>query len=101
MAWLAGRRDDHQLGAQRHAEPDRPQDGAAGCDRRAAPVGHERRRSSITIEPGFPQATVGGLRALGYTVGTPGGEIGSVQAVIVECRPASSTAAPTTGAKAR
>lgn len=40
--------------------------------------------SVITIEPGFPQATVDGLRALGYTVGVtaPGGEIGSVQAVI-------------------
>jgi gamma-glutamyltranspeptidase/glutathione hydrolase len=42
--------------------------------------------SSISMEPGFPQATVDGLRALGYTVGitTPGGEIGSVQAVVVD-----------------
>jgi gamma-glutamyltranspeptidase/glutathione hydrolase len=40
--------------------------------------------SSVTMEPGFPQSTVDGLRGLGYTVGitTPGGEIGSVQAVI-------------------
>ena len=44
--------------------------------------------SSISMEPGFPQATVDGLRALGYTVGitSPGGEIGSVQAVIADQR---------------
>lgn len=42
--------------------------------------------STISMEPGFPQSTVDGLRALGYTVGitTPGGEIGSVQAVLVD-----------------
>ena len=42
--------------------------------------------SAISMEPGFPEATVIGLAALGYTVGTttPGGEIGSVQAVIVD-----------------
>jgi len=42
--------------------------------------------STITMEPGFPQATIDGLRALGYAVGitVPGGEIGSVQAVIVD-----------------
>ena len=42
--------------------------------------------STISMEPGFPQSTVDGLRALGYTVGitAPGGEIGSVQAVIVD-----------------
>ena len=42
--------------------------------------------STITLEPGYPQATIDALRALGYTVGitTPGGEIGSVQAVIVD-----------------
>ena len=38
--------------------------------------------SSISLEPGFPQETVDGLRGLGYTVGTS--EIGSVQAVVVE-----------------
>jgi gamma-glutamyltranspeptidase/glutathione hydrolase len=38
--------------------------------------------SSITLEPGFPQATINGLIALGYTVGFA--EIGSVQAVIVD-----------------
>ena len=38
------------------------------------------------MEPGFPQATVDSLRTLGYTVNitTPGGEIGSVQAVLVD-----------------
>lgn len=42
--------------------------------------------STISMEPGFPTATVDGLRALGYTVNItpPGGEIGSVQAVIVD-----------------
>jgi len=42
--------------------------------------------SAITMEPGYPQSTVDGLRTLGYTVGitTPGGEIGSVQAVLVD-----------------
>jgi len=42
--------------------------------------------STISMEPGFPQSTVDGLRTLGYTVGitTPGGEIGSVQAVLVD-----------------
>ena len=38
--------------------------------------------SSISLENGFPDATVAGLRALGYTVGLS--EIGSVQAVLVE-----------------
>ena len=42
--------------------------------------------SSISLEPGYPQSTIDGLRTLGYTVGvtTPGGEIGSVQAVLVD-----------------
>jgi gamma-glutamyltranspeptidase/glutathione hydrolase len=42
--------------------------------------------STISMEPGFPQATVIGLVSLGYTVSItpPGGEIGSVQAVIVD-----------------
>ena len=42
--------------------------------------------STISMEPGFPQSTVDGLRALGYTVSLtgPGGEIGSVQAVLVD-----------------
>jgi gamma-glutamyltranspeptidase/glutathione hydrolase len=42
--------------------------------------------STISMEPGFPQSTVDGLRALGYTVGITGagGEIGSVQAVLVD-----------------
>ena len=42
--------------------------------------------STITMEPGFPQATIDSLRTLGYTVNltTPGGEIGSVQAVLVD-----------------
>ena len=42
--------------------------------------------STISMEPGFPQATVDSLRTLGYTVNitTPGGEIGSVQAVLVD-----------------
>jgi gamma-glutamyltranspeptidase/glutathione hydrolase len=39
-------------------------------------------RSSVSLEPGFPQATVDGLISLGYAVGT--GEIGSVQAVVVD-----------------
>ena len=38
--------------------------------------------SSLTLEPGFPQATVDGLKALGYTVGIT--EFGSVQAVLVD-----------------
>ena len=37
---------------------------------------------SISLEPGFPQPTIDGLRSLCYTVGTS--EIGSVQAVVVE-----------------
>jgi gamma-glutamyltranspeptidase/glutathione hydrolase len=42
--------------------------------------------STISMEPGFPQSTFDGLRTLGYTVGitTPGGEIGSVQGVLVD-----------------
>jgi gamma-glutamyltranspeptidase/glutathione hydrolase len=42
--------------------------------------------STVSMEPGFPAATVTGLGALGYSVGitTPGNEIGSVQAVIVD-----------------
>src|SRR5262249_3676178 len=42
--------------------------------------------SAITMEPGFPQSTIDGLRTLGYTVGitTPGNEIGSVQAVLID-----------------
>jgi len=41
---------------------------------------------NLTMEPGFPQATVDGLRLLGYAVALtpPGGEIGSVQAVTVD-----------------
>ena len=44
--------------------------------------------STISMEPGFPQATVDSLRTLGYTVSitTPGNEIGSVQAVLVDLR---------------
>lgn len=39
--------------------------------------------STITVEPGFPSASIDALRALGYTVvNTP--DIGSVQAVIVD-----------------
>ena len=38
--------------------------------------------SSISLEPGFPAATIDGLRALGYSVGTS--EIGSVQAIVVD-----------------
>jgi gamma-glutamyltranspeptidase/glutathione hydrolase len=42
--------------------------------------------STITMEPGFPQGTVTGLGTLGYSIitTTPGGEIGSVQAVLVD-----------------
>jgi gamma-glutamyltranspeptidase/glutathione hydrolase len=42
--------------------------------------------STISMEPGFPQATVDSLRTLGYTVNitVPGGEIGSVQGVLVD-----------------
>jgi gamma-glutamyltranspeptidase/glutathione hydrolase len=38
------------------------------------------------VESGFPQSTIDSLRLLGYTVNvtTPGGEIGSVQAVLVD-----------------
>jgi len=41
---------------------------------------------AVSMEPEFPPATVIGLQSLGYTVGitAPGGEIGSVQAVIVD-----------------
>ncbi|MBI5721345.1 MAG: gamma-glutamyltransferase [Burkholderiales bacterium] len=39
--------------------------------------------SAIAIDRDFPQATIDGLRALGYTVGAPA-DIGSVQAVLVE-----------------
>jgi gamma-glutamyltranspeptidase/glutathione hydrolase len=38
--------------------------------------------SSVSLEPGFPQATVDGLVSLGYSVGTS--EIGSVQAIVVD-----------------
>jgi gamma-glutamyltranspeptidase/glutathione hydrolase len=38
---------------------------------------------SISAEPGIPQATIDGLRALGHTVIT-GAEIGAVQAVVVD-----------------
>jgi gamma-glutamyltranspeptidase/glutathione hydrolase len=38
--------------------------------------------STISAEPGIPQATVDALRALGYTVSAS--EIGSVQAVIID-----------------
>jgi gamma-glutamyltranspeptidase / glutathione hydrolase len=38
--------------------------------------------SNVTVEAAFPAATVSGLQALGYTVGTA--EIGSVQAVVVD-----------------
>ncbi|MEJ8852460.1 gamma-glutamyltransferase [Variovorax rhizosphaerae] len=42
--------------------------------------------STVSMEPGFSQATIIGLQGMGYTVGItpPGGEIGSVQAVIVD-----------------
>ncbi len=42
--------------------------------------------SSVSIEPAVGQAAIDGLRALGYAVGVtvPGGEIGSVQAVLVD-----------------
>jgi gamma-glutamyltranspeptidase/glutathione hydrolase len=42
--------------------------------------------SAVSMEPGFPQATIIGLGGMGYTVGitAQGGEIGSVQAVIVD-----------------
>jgi gamma-glutamyltranspeptidase/glutathione hydrolase len=36
----------------------------------------------VSLEPGFPQATVDGLVSLGYSVGTS--EIGSVQAIVVD-----------------
>ncbi|PZG24064.1 gamma-glutamyltransferase [Micromonospora craterilacus] len=39
--------------------------------------------SSVSLENGFPDQTVSGLRALGYTVST-GADIGSVQAVVVD-----------------
>jgi gamma-glutamyltranspeptidase/glutathione hydrolase len=41
---------------------------------------------NVSIEPAVGQAAIDGLRALGYAVGVtvPGGEIGSVQAVLVE-----------------
>ncbi|MEU2615194.1 gamma-glutamyltransferase [Micromonospora sp. NPDC007271] len=39
--------------------------------------------SSVSLENGFPQGTVDGLRGLGYTVST-GADIGSVQAVVVD-----------------
>ena len=38
--------------------------------------------SGLSLEPGFPDATVEGLRGLGYSVSFA--EIGSVQAVVVE-----------------
>ena len=42
--------------------------------------------ANLTMEPGFAATTVDGLRGLRYTVTVtpPGGEIGSVQAVIVD-----------------
>jgi len=41
---------------------------------------------NVSIEPAVGQVAIDGLRALGYTVTptTPGGEIGSVQAVVVD-----------------
>ena len=38
---------------------------------------------NVAVDPGFPQATIDGLRALGYTVPAPAA-IGSVQAVLVD-----------------
>jgi gamma-glutamyltranspeptidase/glutathione hydrolase len=38
---------------------------------------------TVSVDPGYPAATINGLRALGYTVPTPA-DIGSVQAVIVD-----------------
>ena len=48
--------------------------------RRASPS--RRPAAASRWEPGFPQATIDGLRGLGYTVSSS--EIGSVQAVVVE-----------------
>ena len=48
----------------------------------------------------IPQATVDGLTALGYTVGAPA-DIGSVQAVLIDSRPASNTAPPMRAVRAR
>jgi gamma-glutamyltranspeptidase/glutathione hydrolase len=41
--------------------------------------------STVSVESGFPQATVDGLRALGYTVSAPA-DIGAVQGVVVDLR---------------
>jgi gamma-glutamyltranspeptidase/glutathione hydrolase len=38
---------------------------------------------TVSVDPGYPAATLDVLRALGYTVPTPA-DIGSVQAVLVE-----------------
>ena len=42
--------------------------------------------SAISMEPGFPQSTIDSLRSIGYTVTltNPGGELGSVQGVLVD-----------------
>jgi len=39
--------------------------------------------ASIAVDPGYPQATIDGLKAMGYTVPAPA-DIGSVQAVLVD-----------------
>jgi gamma-glutamyltranspeptidase/glutathione hydrolase len=59
---------DHRMTAQQAIDAPRLSVTAAG--------------STVTVEAGFPQATVDALVALGYTVGRA--EIGSVQAVMVE-----------------
>ena len=71
----------------------------AGGDRRAARVGHRRPapRLGRARLPGGRRSTAAGAGLLGRARA----EIGSVQAVIVDRRPASSTAAPTRAAKAR
>ena len=102
---LARRLDDHQLGVQRDAESDRPRHDAAGRDRRAAHLGHQHRQHDHASTTASRAATDSQRRspactALGYTVNAP--------ATSARCRrcsstraPASSTARPTRGARAR
>jgi gamma-glutamyltranspeptidase/glutathione hydrolase len=61
---------DHKMGLQEAINAPRVSVTAAG--------------SSVSLENGFPAATVSGLTALGYSVGIS--EIGSVQAVIIDRR---------------
>ena len=83
---LAGRLDHHQLGAQRDAEPHRPQDDAAGGDRRAAPVGHKRRQriAATTVGAGIPAVHNRPVCARSATRWARPVDIGSVQAVLVD-----------------